>query len=137
MTKPEKIEEISRACIAANPSILDLKFGTWVKLWGAKLRQITRVVSSEKGDIMVERYNITVFHKGEYDVLGRTILAQDILPLLPHYWMLKGVGDRHEFICMTDFGNKKFKNDYFLWDKGTLEDQSEAHINRIYELIQK
>jgi hypothetical protein len=142
-----KLETIRKACIEANPEIVELKFGCEVKV---------RIDDEEYEYTKIQylnAYDLGIWVNGEdvftgairlmqnedynyIEIIGRPILPQDIACILPPNWMLKGHRDgRIEFIDMTDFGNKNFKNKYIIWTGRTLNDQTDETIDFIYNLI--
>lgn len=146
-TKQEKIESIRKACIAANPSILDLEFGCAVKF------DYEELDGSITDDIIVDNFvsglktaNNSIFYffnKGieesdfnrtwerqKKEIIGRKIrladvlhmiekkLVQDRMPLKPHW------DAQHNLLCTYNL----------LKDDLTLQD--EATIDFIYQLIE-
>lgn len=134
---------IKSKVVEAVPEIMEPTFGCELEWkgnkgrWRDNYKKGFRNIGGEVyADVWDDFYGLSMWPIDEIKVLGRPILAQDVLQLLPFPWILKGgTNGGYEFVNVENFGTKKFKNEYILWSKGSLTDQNERTLERIANLL--
>ena len=147
LTLPQKLEAIRKACIAANESILDLKFGCKVtdaygepwtllyKRWipiGHEEEELRFFFLNEKTyEIHEERKKIL-----KSSIIGRDILVSDILEEMKDY-VVDSDGQFLALHIMTETGLNAYACTRVFWNllRPSLDDQEEATISFIYEIL--
>jgi hypothetical protein len=110
MTKQDHIDKIRKACIAANPSILDLKFGCEVKFFNSLNGFQKKICFKYESGTMYyftensKKIKESVGEIGDFEILGREIQLADVLKVLP----------KHTYFLDTQGG-------WWKWNKSGVE----------------
>ena len=139
-TKP--IEEIRKACIEANPEIMELKFGCEVKhLVGDELLG-TVVGTEDTKQILYITYalhypnktSVLHWHTENCKILGRAIRLTDVLLAIPKHGLELNSSANFLYCEYVDGKNEEV---HFDWNfqKDRLEDQSEETLSFIANLL--
>lgn len=148
-TTQDKINEIRKACIAVNPSILDLEKGC--KIYNKNLEQ-TFVTSyatdiGEEGCINgyydTERKNgtwIWTRYLGDnFEIIGRDIRLADVIYAINKYKSSVGyaVDSCGDFMRSEDIYRNHWVDELVNWNllKDSLDDQTPKTIDFIYSLL--
>ncbi len=147
MTNEQKLEVIRKACVAANPEIMELKFGCLIKTkdgiqhYGQGLED-----SNDGGFRSVDEgcgccSNNQYYDKGQFEILGREIrLADVLLAIQAKYQKINGyvtylVGSNGTFYEQEGLCGSHQELDYWNLLKDSLTDQSEECIEFLYNLL--
>lgn len=140
LTTQEKIQEIKKACIAANPAILDLVFGCEVT--SDKGEKVTIINKGRDIDgswfSFLDKENLITTDEvvgGVNEILGRPIHLADILLAVKAYKIKLDFDTRSQpFLFITDW-----KERTVIWNllKDDLNLQDTAMIDFLYHLLSK
>ncbi len=139
MTTPDKIEEIRKACIEANPEIVELEFGCLFQIKGAKYPQpIIGIKWKENEDTGIDEidyfrdiYGGKVGYTNSIEIIGRPIRLADIL--LAIEVKLENRKD-NEILKMEEF---QHVTSNWILSQENLEKQKEYLISFIHNVLIK
>jgi hypothetical protein len=162
MTQPEKLQHIREKCIAANPEIVELKFGCLVDLYAGESAGLAHVVAEigicrkhktvrgcersndfscdpDDGVMLVAEHggrNLHLRQKKTAEIEKHKILGRPIR-LADIYVAYLGNGKPSETIVDVNNHLSKELKIMTLWNlrADDLEKQSEETINFLYELL--
>lgn len=129
MTKEQKIEAIRQACIKVNPSILDLKFGCEIAVFGDRgifLSSFLRSYYVQFGSSSIPQSLISI--ENTIEIIGRPIELADIL-MLPDTEEMKMAPQIGNALALYGFLARKWRLSL------PFIEQPEETIDFIYEII--
>jgi hypothetical protein len=128
MTTQDKLNFIREKCIAANPEIVELKFGCVIRTkkyrWESTEEIVTAVYPDEIDEVELAFREKHIKHEDITEVLGRPIRLADVC------WAMftqKSLGPGEYADLAVIYWNLRADD---------LEKQSEETINFLYELLQ-
>lgn len=133
LTHQQKIEAIRRACVKANPKIVELKFGCLISGYGHHLSEIVTVGEKycsflHSPDLVAQDRTKTI--KQDYEIIGRPIRLADVL-LVFRGRSLKGCDPNETYPSRNEISilqRWNIRND-------DLSKQSEDTVDFIHELL--
>lgn len=153
MTKPEKIEEIRKACILANPEIVELKFGCEVIDKGFNHQNNSKGVfialAMEDNIFMVyENGDVSwAISKSQIEILGRPIRLSDVLLAIERSdktgWHIYSNGEFAQNAGYNEMYLEQkicgINESHIRWNllKDSLEDQDEPCLTFLVDLLRK
>ncbi len=141
MTKDTILKEIREKVIAANPEIVELKFGCEIQAPFEDVRVLVSLYTRPNGShhlrTQAKDYSAFYDHKGlttedieKYTIIGRPIRLADILLVLPFPTYLKTMG---EYVRLNTEDSETAE----LWDlkQDDLNAQSDYTLQFIHKLL--
>ena len=135
-----KLETIRKACISANSSILDLKFGCKLKSGIVTGQEYKSEWKCECVSVAKDWKNsfLMPIREAEEEIIGRDITLEDVLVALETFYTKKWVAVSSGGYFFTQEKSEHAIISGVKWKFGkTLEDQDESTIDFIYNLLKQ
>lgn len=134
------IDYITKKCHEANDRLLHIWLWLRVKMKNPHWVEWTGIIlhMNEAGNYLVlTEFNTktTVKRKDIKELLWHPITPQEILKVMPHWWMMKFDTRNYEMVNMEWFGRKWFKNQYIICPDSPITEWSESTLRDIAEQL--